>query len=82
MAEKPWQTQHPCRDTFGRLFPIISASQCLQLIASAASAVQHLVIIRHGESEFNRAVDQQPGFRDPMIFDPHLTALGREQVRV
>jgi hypothetical protein len=44
-------------------------------------APQHLILIRHGESEYNRAIEQGSGFKDPMIFDPPLTRKGREQVR-
>lgn len=35
-------------------------------------------LIRHGQSEFNAAFDSIVR-RDPMIFDPNLTALGRAQ---
>lgn len=40
-----------------------------------------LCIIRHGESDYNRAVLEAANFADPMIFDPHLTFLGHSQAR-
>lgn len=42
---------------------------------------RHLILIRHGESEYNRAMEQGSSFKDPMIFDPPLTRKGREQAR-
>jgi broad specificity phosphatase PhoE len=41
--------------------------------------LQVLVVIRHGESEYNAAVRQTPGWQDPKIFDPSLTAVGCKQ---
>mmetsp|Transcript_28813 Transcript_28813/g.63473 ORF Transcript_28813/g.63473 Transcript_28813/m.63473 type:complete len:471 (-) Transcript_28813:1558-2970(-) len=38
-----------------------------------------LVIVRHGESEYNKAVIESKGFGDPMIFDPSLTPKGQQQ---
>lgn len=37
-------------------------------------------LIRHGQSEFNAAFDSIARV-DPMIFDPHLTELGRTQAQ-
>lgn len=37
--------------------------------------------MRHGESEYNAAVNLTRDFRDPQIFDPQLTAKGRAQAR-
>ena len=36
-----------------------------------------IYLIRHGQSEFNAVYDEGPN--DPMIFDPALTDLGRQQ---
>lgn len=47
---------------------------------SAQCLLQTVHVIRHGESEFNAATKYQPGFEDPQIFDPALTAKGRAQV--
>jgi Histidine phosphatase superfamily (branch 1) len=45
--------------------------------------VQILIVIRHGESEFNAAARGSPGWRDPTIFDPALTQTGcRQAVRL
>lgn len=40
-----------------------------------------LCLIRHGESEYNRADAERREIADPSIFDPCLTQLGREQAR-
>jgi len=42
----------------------------------AANTVVYL--LRHGQSEFNEALAKDPS-RDPMLFDPPLTARGRAQ---
>lgn len=42
--------------------------------------LQHLLLIRHGESEFNAAVQSTKRFTDPAIFDPFLTEKGQQQV--
>jgi hypothetical protein len=39
-----------------------------------------VLIIRHGESEYNKAADGR-NLADPNIFDPKLTAAGHRQVR-
>eukprot|EP00951_Prasinocladus_malaysianus_P008450 scaffold61196_cov46-Prasinocladus_malaysianus.AAC.1 len=36
-------------------------------------------VIRHGESEYNAADKTNTSWNDPLIFDPHLTAVGRQQ---
>jgi broad specificity phosphatase PhoE len=41
--------------------------------------VQVLVVIRHGESEYNAAARHSPGWQDPKIFDPSLTLTGCQQ---
>mmetsp|Transcript_12373 Transcript_12373/g.33763 ORF Transcript_12373/g.33763 Transcript_12373/m.33763 type:complete len:527 (+) Transcript_12373:110-1690(+) len=38
-----------------------------------------LLIVRHGESEYNRACSESKSYADPQIFDPHLTTRGRSQ---
>ncbi|KAF5833918.1 hypothetical protein DUNSADRAFT_9578 [Dunaliella salina] len=38
-----------------------------------------LLIVRHGESEYNRACSESKGYADPQIFDPHLTTRGHNQ---
>jgi len=38
-------------------------------------------IIRHGESEYNAALNNYKGWDDPLIFDPHLTDRGYAQAR-
>lgn len=40
-----------------------------------------LIVVRHGESEYNRAVTESKLYADPMIFDPRLTERGLRQVR-
>ena len=40
-----------------------------------------MILIRQGESEYNRAMVEGKDFKDPMIFDPALTAKGFVQVR-
>ena len=49
--------------------------------ATNALCAQTLYIVRHGESEYNAAVNLTRDFRDPQIFDPQLTAKGRAQAR-
>ena len=46
------------------------------------AALQHIILIRHGESEYNRAMVEGKDFKDPMIFDPWLTTKGIAQVRM
>lgn len=49
-------------------------------IVSTNKTVQHLYIVRHGESEYNAATSAAgTGWDDPLIFDAPLTALGRRQ---
>ncbi len=43
--------------------------------------VQLLMIIRHGESEYNLACSKSRDYADPQIFDPKLTTTGINQVR-
>lgn len=42
--------------------------------------LQCLLIVRHGESEYNRACTESKSYADPHIFDPQLTAKGHHQV--
>ena len=42
--------------------------------------LQLLLFVRHGESEYNRAVQEARAYSDPMIFDPRLTQKGLNQV--
>eukprot|EP00955_Chlamydomonas_euryale_P037762 350874-Chlamydomonas_euryale.AAC.7 len=83
------------RITFSRASPgpSLVLTQCVQCryacpcralrvaAPAATSGAVHLIIIRHGESEFNRAVEEGQSFKDPMIFDPPLTSRGRDQAR-
>ena len=43
--------------------------------------LQVLVVIRHGESEYNAAAKTGPHWHDPKIFDPSLTPLGCLQAK-
>jgi broad specificity phosphatase PhoE len=43
--------------------------------------LQVLVVIRHGESEFNAALQKGDGWIDPKLYDPSLTAKGCQQAR-
>lgn len=43
--------------------------------------LQLLLIVRHGESEYNKAISESRSFADPHIFDPPLTNKGIKQVR-
>ncbi|GAX75955.1 hypothetical protein CEUSTIGMA_g3398.t1 [Chlamydomonas eustigma] len=45
------------------------------------SQQRYIIYIRHGESEYNRAVVEGKDFKDPMIFDPALTARGIAQAQ-
>lgn len=40
-----------------------------------------LVVIRHGESEYNAAARQADNWVDPKLYDPSLTARGCQQAR-
>jgi hypothetical protein len=40
---------------------------------------QHLVLVRHGESEYNRADAESRSTRDPALFDARLTTKGKKQ---
>lgn len=40
-----------------------------------------LVVIRHGESEYNAAVRNQGQWSDPKLYDPSLTVRGCQQAR-
>lgn len=40
-----------------------------------------LVVIRHGESEYNAAARQADQWADPKLYDPSLTARGCQQAR-
>lgn len=40
---------------------------------------QHLVLVRHGESEYNRADAESRSTRDPALFDAKLTTKGKKQ---
>uniref|UniRef100_A0A7S0WR48 Phosphoglycerate mutase-like protein n=1 Tax=Chlamydomonas leiostraca TaxID=1034604 RepID=A0A7S0WR48_9CHLO len=42
---------------------------------------KYLVVVRHGESEYNKAVQESKSYADPMIFDPHLTQKGLMQCK-
>jgi Histidine phosphatase superfamily (branch 1) len=44
--------------------------------------VQVLVVIRHGESEYNVQARSTTGWADPKIFDPSLTGRGCQQAMV
>ncbi len=48
---------------------------------SPARRTQHLVLVRHGESEYNRADSESRSTQDPHLYDPRLTSRGREQAR-
>jgi hypothetical protein len=54
---------------------------CLNGAIRVFPLVQLLLVVRHGESEYNQAVERSSGFADPSIFDPRLTARGIKQVR-
>lgn len=45
------------------------------------SCVKVLVVIRHGESEYNAAARQADQWADPKLYDPSLTARGCQQSR-
>lgn len=47
--------------------------------ADTLCRAQVLVVIRHGESEYNAASRSANGWQDPKIFDPALTAKGCRQ---
>lgn len=46
----------------------------------ASPCLQYLIVIRHGESEYNKAIVESKSYADPMIFDPRLTQKGLQQV--
>lgn len=53
----------------------------LQRDPVACRGMQVLVVIRHGESEFNAALQTGNGWVDPKLYDPSLTAKGCNQAR-
>ncbi|GFH14924.1 Nsp1_C domain-containing protein, partial [Haematococcus lacustris] len=44
-------------------------------------STQMLIIVRHGESEYNKAVLESKHYSDPLIFDPRLTHKGLAQCK-
>ena len=63
--------------------PCVPASSLLPALRQCCLRTRHrlqvLVVIRHGESEYNAAARQSPGWQDPRIFDPPLTDTGCRQ---
>ena len=43
--------------------------------------LQRVIVVRHGQSAYNKLEEESRGLEDPTIFDPEITDKGRKQVR-
>ncbi|CAG9467561.1 unnamed protein product [Pedinophyceae sp. YPF-701] len=50
-----------------------------RIARQVAGRAKRLVIIRHGESEYNHAINHSREWADPIMFDPDLTDRGLQQ---